>query len=392
MSDAGEVEGVDTAVVEEKVAAAREAVAESDDADAWLSVGRETDVSPEPCFPYLLGFDVVWPTAVIVGPESSAVVLGRHDAPTAREMGVHEVHAYDESIADPLRNVLVGLDAERVALNYDRDDVVADGLSHGLFLQLHDYLPDREFTSASELIRRLRGVKSETEYERVRRAAEETEELLQTAVATWTPETTEREFADFLHERMTDRGLDSAWSWDYCPTVHMGDREVGHTLPADHTVDEGELLHVDFGIRRDGYASDIQRLWVRGEVSDGLREAFRDVRAAIDAGHDVLEAGAVGHEVDAAARAELTDRGWPAFEHAFGHQVGRAAHDGGTLLGPEWDRYGDAPRHEVAVGEVYTMELGVATEWGYVGQEEMVRVTEAGTEWVVPPQTDLRTL
>ncbi|MXR42092.1 M24 family metallopeptidase [Halobaculum sp. WSA2] len=392
MSDAGEVEGVDAAVVAEKVAAAREAVAASDEADAWLSVGRETDVSPEPCFPYLLGFDVVWPTAVVVGPESSAVVLGRHDAPTARDLGVHEVRAYNESIAEPLREVLDGMGAERVALNFDRDDVVADGLSHGLFLQLREYLPDREFTSASDLIRRLRGVKSETEYERVRAAATETEELLQTATATWTPETTEREFADFLHERMTDRGLDSAWAWDYCPTVHMGDREVGHTLPADHTVDEGELLHVDFGVRRDGYASDIQRLWVRGEASEGLREAFRDVRAAIDAGHDVLGAGAVGHEVDTAAREELTSRGWPAFDHAFGHQVGRAAHDGGTLLGPEWERYGEAPRHEVRPGEVYTMELGVATEWGYVGQEEMVRVTDSGTEWVVPPQTELRTL
>ena len=186
MSDAGEVEGVDAAVVGEKVAAAREAVAASDDADAWLSVGRETDVSPEPCFPYLLGFDVVWPTAVVVGPESSAVVLGRHDAPTARDLDVHEVHAYDESIAEPLREVLNGMGAERVALNYDRDDVVADGLSHGLFLQLREYFPDREFTSASDLIRRLRGVKSKTEYERVRAAAAETEELLQTATATWT--------------------------------------------------------------------------------------------------------------------------------------------------------------------------------------------------------------
>ncbi len=38
------------------------------------------------------------------------------------------------------------------------------------------------------------------------------------------------------------------------------------------------------------------------------------------------------------------------------------------------------------------MELGVETEWGYVGQEEMVRVTESGTERVVAPQTALRTL
>ena len=383
----------DAALVAEKVEGAREAVAEDEHVDAWLTFTRETDESGDPMLPYLLGFDVVWPTAVVIGPDDSVVALGRHDAPTAEELGVHEVVAYDESIRDPLREALDGLDAHTVGLNYDRDDTAADGLTHGLFLRLCDLLPDREFVPAGELVRAVRGLKSPTEHERIERAAQTTEELLQAAASTWTPETTEAEFAAFLHDRMTERGLGSAWAGDYCPTVHMGgDSEVGHTLPGEHTLEEGDVLHVDFGVREDGYAADLQRVWVRGEPSDDLRAAFRDVRAAIDAGHRELRPGAVGHEVDAAARSALVDRDWPAFEHAFGHQVGRAAHDGGTLLGPEWERYGEAPRGEVRAGEVYTMELGVDTERGYVGQEELVRVVEGGTEWVVPPQTRLRRL
>ena len=381
---------LDTELIGEKVAQAREAVATSD-ADAWLTFCRETDEIHEPCLPYLLGFDVVWPTAIVIRPASSTVVLGRHDAPTAEELGVHEVAAYDESIREPLHAALEG--ADRVALNYDTDDNVADGLTHGLFRRLEELLPDRTFTSAGDLVRRVRGLKSEREQTRIRRAAETTEELLQTVVSTWTPQTTERAFADACHDLMRDRELGSAWAWDYCPTVHMGgDAVVGHTTPGDRTVGDGELLHVDFGVVRDGYAADVQRLWTRGEPSDGLREVFRDVRAAIAAGMDRLEPGVAGHRVDAAARETITDRGHSAFDHAFGHQVGRAAHDGGTLLGPEWERYGDAPRGEIRVGEIYTMELGVDTEWGYVGQEEMVRVTDDGPEWVVPPQTELRRL
>ncbi|MEZ3115803.1 M24 family metallopeptidase [Halobaculum sp. MBLA0147] len=390
--------GLDTELVAEKVAQSRRAVAETDGVDAWVTFCRETDAVPEPALPYVLGFDVVWPTAVVIGPEDSTVVLGRHDAPNAEELGVHEVRAYDESIAEPLRTTLdeigtSGDGPQTLALNYDADDDTADGLTHGLFRRLESLLPDREFVSAGPIVRRVRGLKSETERQRVRRAAETTEELLQTAASTWGPATTEAAFAATLHELLDDRGLGTAWARDYCPTVHLGgDSEVGHTLPGEHTLPEGELLHVDFGVRRDGYAADIQRLWVRGEPSAELRAVFRDVRAAIDAGHEVLEPGVVGHEVDAAARAALTDRGHPAFQHAFGHQVGRVAHDGGTLLGPEWERYGDAPRGEVRAGEMYTMELGVDTEWGYVGQEEMVRVTDDGTEWVVPPQTRLRRL
>lgn len=383
---------MDTSLIAEKVDQARDAVAESD-VDAWLVFCRETTEINEPCLPYLLGFDVVWPTAIVIGPDDSAVVLGRHDAPNAERLGVHDVYAYDASIREPLREVLDGMGAERIGLNYDRDDNVADGLTHGMYLRLEDLLPDREFVSAGGVVRAMRGIKSETEHARIAAAAGTTTELLDEMAAAWTPEITEADVRDRLHAEMRDRGLGSAWSWDYCPTVHAGgDAPVGHTLPGDRTVPEGELLHVDFGVVQDGYAADVQRIWVRGDPDEGLESAFRDVRAAIDAGHEALTPGVVGHVVDTAAREELTSRGWPAYEHAFGHQVGRTAHDGGTLLGPEWDRYGEAARGEVRPGEVYTMELGVETEWGYVGQEEMVRVTETGTEFVVPPQTELARL
>ena len=380
---------MDETLVAEKVEQARDAVAASD-VDVWLVFCRETDEIHEPTLPYVLGFDVVWPTAIVVGSDGSTVILGEHDAPTAEELGVHEVRPYDESIEEPLRETLATMDAETVGLNFDRDDNVADGLTHGMYMRLADLLPDREFVGAGDIVADVRGIKSPTEDERIETAAETTLDLLHDAADEWTPETTEAEVSEYLHGHMREAGYGSAWSWDYCPTVHAGGAaDVGHTLPGDRTVPEGELLHVDFGVVQDGYAADLQRLWVRGEAPEGLVEAFEDVRAAIEAGHEVLEPGVVGHRVDARARAELIARDREVFDHAFGHQVGRSAHDGGTLLGPEWDRYGESVEREVRPGEVYTMELGLDTEWGYVGQEEMVRVTEDGTEFVVEPQTEL---
>jgi Xaa-Pro aminopeptidase len=391
----------DAALVREKVAQARDAVAAAE-ADCWLTFARETTEIAEPCLPYLLGFDVVWPTMVLVTPERSVVVIGRHDAPNAEALDVHEVEPYDESLAGAFHEFLDAESPSRLAVNFSRDNNVADGLTHGLYRRLEDLLHDREsppeLVSADPIVSEVRGVKSATEHDRIREAAAETETLLTEATAVWTPEWTEAAFSDWCHDWMDERGYGTAWSRDYCPTVHTGgDAEVGHTLPGDRTLPAGEVLHVDVGVTVDGYAADIQRLYYwPGEadepVPEGLAEAYADVRAAIDAGHEVLEAGVVGHAVDDAAREELTERGWPAYQHAFGHQVGRNAHDGGALLGPRWDRYGDQPDRQVRVGEVYTMELGVDTEWGYLGQEEMVRVTEDGTEFVVEPQTELRTL
>jgi Xaa-Pro aminopeptidase len=391
---------MDEDLVAEKVAQARDAVRDSD-ADCWLTFARETGDVAEPCLPYVLGFDVVWPSMVLVTAERSRVILGRHDAPNAERLGVHEVVPYDESIEPPFHEALEDLDPDRIALNYSLDDPVADGLTHGLYERLTDLLAasdhDPELTDAGAIVSAVRGVKSGTEQDRVRAAAERTETILGAMADAWDPTTTEADVSAFCHDRMRAADLGAAWSYDYCPTVHAGGAaEVGHTLPGDRTVPPGELLHVDFGVVLDGYAADIQRLYVRpdedGGVPADLRAAFEDVRAAIEAGVDALEPGAVGHEVDAAAREELTDRGWPAYEHATGHQVGRTAHDGGTLLGPLWDRYGDQPRGAVRPGEMYTVELGVDTAFGYVGQEEMLRVTEDGTTFVVDPQRDLRML
>jgi len=384
----------DADLIAEKTRQAQAALADHG-LDCWLTFARETTATPDPSLPLLLDFGVVWPTAVVVAPGESHVVLGRHDAPNARELGVHEVHPYDESIRDALTEVIERVDADRVGINVDEDDPMADGLSHGLYRRLTDLLPDRELVSAAEFVGEVRGAKTDAERERIDAAVATTERLLGDLRERYEPAWTERDVAAHLRGRMDALGLETSWDRAYCPSVHAGgDSEVGHTKPGDRTVPPGELLHVDFGVRVAGYCADVQRTFYRPDDGAGgppseVREAFEAVRAAIDAGKTALEPGVAGHEVDAVARETVTERGYEEYAHALGHQVGRHAHDGGTLLGPRWERYGAAPERPVRPGEVYTIELGVDTEWGYVGGEEMVVVTGTGAEWLTEPQRSL---
>jgi Xaa-Pro aminopeptidase len=391
----------DTTIVREKSAQAREILAdEGTEADVWLTFCRETSEISEPCLPFVLGFDVVWPTVIAYTADRSVCIIGRHDAPNAEDLGVHEVVPYDASLADALHEFLDDVDPDTVAVNFARDNNVADGLTHGMYLRLQSLLEGTDYedalVSANPVVSELRGIKSPTERERIAEAAERTEALLSELQAAWEPEWSESDAADFLHRRMDEEGYGSAWSWDYCPSVHAGgESTVGHTMPGELTLPPGEVLHVDFGVNYEGYAADIQRLYFYDDgdgVPADLQSAYEDVRAAVEAGRAVMEPGVQGVTVDDAARDELTDRGWPEYQHAFGHQVGRNAHDGGTLLGPTWERYGDQPLGELREGEIYTVELGVETDWGYLGQEEMVVVTDEGTEFVVPPQEEFRTL
>jgi Xaa-Pro aminopeptidase len=180
-----------------------------------------------------------------------------------------------------------------------------------------------------------------------------------------------------------------AWAVEGCPIVNSGPAsDVGHSYPsAAIRVESGHLVHIDLGVRRDGYCSDLQRMWyVRrpGESAPpaGVRGAFDTVVRAIEAGAAVLRPGVRGFEVDAAARHVVVEAGYPEFKHGLGHGLGRAVHDGGTMLGPRWPCYGRNPDGVVEAGNVFTLELGVPTDAGFVGLEEDVLVTATGCEFL----------
>ena len=61
-----------------------------------------------------------------------------------------------------------------------------------------------------------------------------------------------------------------------------------------------------------------------------------------------------------------------------------------TLFGPLWDRYGDSPKGIIEAGNVFTLELYVATKnFGQVSLEENIIVTKSGCEFLSNPQTTL---
>jgi Xaa-Pro aminopeptidase len=94
--------------------------------------------------------------------------------------------------------------------------------------------------------------------------------------------------------------------------------------------------------------------------------------------------------VDAAARRVLEEYGAETWNYALGHQMGRACHDGGTVLGPRWDRYGQRPYDTIEESQVYTLEIGFNVEgYGRVQLEEDVVVTENGCEFLTVPQREL---
>ena len=389
---------MDFKIVNEKLDQATALLAEQK-IDAWLTFARETVLTPDPCLDLVAGLDLTWHSAFIVSRTGERVaIVGRFDGENVRAIGGYtRVVTYDQGIRPALFETISRLGPQIIAINFSESDPAADGLTHGM----HQYLLGTfaatpfasRFVSAEKLIAALRGRKSPAEQAKIKAAIRTTEKLFTEIGETLKPSQTEMQIAENLHAARKALGLGTAWGEPYCPVVNAGpDSPVGHAAPGKFKTARGQLLHMDFGVKQDGFCSDLQRMWYfldknEKRAPDAVRRAWDACWAALDAGAEKLKPGAVCWEVDAAARAALVKTGYPEYQHALGHHLGRVAHDGSTLLGPRWDRYGNAPLGLVEAGNVFTLELGAAVPGrGYIGLEEDVLVTETGLEWLSKPQ------
>lgn len=373
------------------------------DVDLWMTFVRETSGVRDPVLDYIFGPEgLTWHSALLMSKTGERIALvGRYEAEAVKRLGIYEkVLSYDESIRPILLEVFDQFQPSQIAINTSRDDVHADGLTHGLYETLVDYLAGTPYAdrliSAERVIAALRGRKTPTEVERIRRAVATTLEIYDRAFQFLRPGMAEKHVGEFMHSLLGEYEVGPAWTYEHCPAFNTGpDSPVGHGGPTDLVIEPGHLLHFDFGVKQDGYCADIQRMGYvlrAGETQPpaSVRRGFETVLRAIDAAAAVLQPGITGQEVDAAARTVITEAGYPEYKYGTGHQLGRVAHDGGTLLGPAWERYGDSPKQKVEVGHVYTLEPGLMIEGhGYIGLEEDVVVTEDGIEYLGKPQRAL---
>lgn len=389
-------------LVQEKLAQAT-AILNELNVDLWLTFVRETTLSPDPALELIANVDVTWKSAFLVTRTGHHVaILGHFDAENVRTLNAYaEVIDYHHGIRQPLLEVLEKLNPATIAINYSEGDVAADGLSLGMYRSLLTILDGTPYAdrliSAEQIIAAVRGRKSPEEIKRVKTAVFTTEQLFDEVEQFAKPGMTQRQIADFVRERIDEMGLDYAWPKPFNPIVTCGPNSAsGHAAPGDVVLQKGHTLHMDLGIKQNDYCSDIQRMWYvlddgETEAPPEVQRAFDVVLGAIRAGEKALTSDTPGWQVDAVARQFIVDNGYPEYMHAFGHLLGRVAHDGATVLGPQWERYAGICELPVEVGNIFTLELHVVVpERGMMSLEEDVLVTASGVEYLSVPQTALR--
>lgn len=390
-----------SAIIQEKVQQAVAILAEKG-IDAWLTFVRETSAGGDPVLPLIYGHSLTWQSALIITRRGERIaILGNLEADTARRSGAYPTMiGYDQGIRAVLRETLQRLDPQTIAINYSRGDVLADGLGHGLYLALLDHLQGTPYAerlvSAGEVIAALRGRKTPEEVKRLRRAISTSLRIFAETFDYTKPGMTEKQVAEFMHKRMQQLGVEPAWELSGCPIVNHGpDSPIGHAIPGEIVLHPRYIQHIDFGIKIDDYCADLQRVaYYRrpGEQAApaSVQRGFDTILRATQEAVKAMRPGVPGKEIDAIARRIVTEAGYPEFMHALGHSLGRLVHDTGGLLGPKWEKYGNAPDIPLEAGQVYTVEPGLDVPgYGHIGLEEDVLVTETGAEFLGEPQTKL---
>ncbi|MFQ5753907.1 MAG: M24 family metallopeptidase, partial [bacterium] len=373
--------------------------------DMWLIFTREN--SEDPILPTIGIKHIVARGAFIFsiknGEYKKIAIAASYDVSPIAATGLYDqVISYKtEGVKPHLKAWIEKLNPDKIALNYSRDVTIADGLTIGMKNYLEETLGARysqRFISAERLIVSLIGKKLPMEITALKTAVLATQEIIKETLTAENIEigvTTEKDLGNFMTRRTKERGMEVAFM-----SIVVGPNR-GHSGPTERTIKSGDLIRIDFGVRYEGYAADIQRTaYVLKPVEDeppAVIQHLWDValkanRACIAA----IKPGLTGNDIDKIGRQILLDAGFEGYPHGAGHAIGLKVHDVGAILGPDWkERYGNTVFLPLEVEQVYAVEpilyaVDPRTEEEInIGLEEDVIVTESGAEYIGEPQTEL---
>lgn len=377
-------------------------ILEEKDIDMWVTFVRESSINHDAALDMIVGVNSTWQAAFIINKDGDATaIIGDMEEENFKKTGLYKnIIGYLKSIREPFVEYLKKKDPKKIAINYSKNSVLADGLTYGMYQILLDHLEGTGFSerliSSEEIISALRGRKSSTEMNIMKEAVDETLKIFDQVTGFLKPGMTEIEVADFVRKLTVEKGFEYGWEETHCPAVFAGPNPNGpHMGPSDKKIEKGTLVNMDFGILFKGYCSDLQRTWYilndgEEKAPEPVQKGFEVIRDAIQKVANKLKPGVKGVDMDSIARSYIIENGYPEYPHGLGHQVGKTVHDGVAGLFPSWERYGNSPFMDLEEGQVFTIEPRLPVEgFGVSTLEEEIYLTKDGCEFISKPQKEL---
>jgi len=253
-------------------------------------------------------------------------------------------------------------------------NTVAFEATHVSFEQYEQFtsLFKAQLIPVKNVIENIRLIKTEAELSIMKRAAEIADQAFEHIISFIKPGVKEIDVANELEFFMRKQGATSS-SFDII--VASGWRSaLPHGVASEKTIENGELVTMDFGALYNGYCSDITRTVAVGEIDGQLKEIYDVVLNAQQLALSHIKPGITGKKADAFARDHIQSAGYGEnFGHSTGHGLGMEVHEE-----PRLSRISDTVLEQ---GMVVTVEPGIyIPNVGGCRIEDDIVITEKGNE------------
>jgi D-alanyl-D-alanine dipeptidase len=236
-------------------------------------------------------------------------------------------------------------------------------------LALQAALPESAYVSMTSTLPMLRAVKDADELERLAAAAAAADTCFEQIAEGRFEGRRESEIAGDLAGLLRDQGHSQV---DFTVVGSGQNGANPHHEMSERTIEDGDMVVLDFGGLKDGYGSDTTRTVHVGEPTDEEREVHEVVRLAQQAGFEAVRPGVECQEIDRAARRVIDEAGYGEyFIHRTGHGIGLTTHE------PPYMVEGEA--RELEPGMCFSIEPGIYLPGRFgVRIEDIVTVTAEG--------------
>jgi Xaa-Pro aminopeptidase len=236
-------------------------------------------------------------------------------------------------------------------------------------LALQHALPDTTYVSMTSALPMLRAVKDTDELERLASAGAAADASYEQIVGVRFAGRRESEIAADLAGFLRENGHSQV---DFTVIGSGPNGANPHHEMSERTIDEGDMIVLDFGGLKDGYGSDTTRTVHVGEPSNQEREVFEIVRRAQQQAFEAVRPGIACQEIDRVARKVIADAGYgDYFIHRTGHGIGLTTHEPPYMV--------EGETRLLEPGMCFSIEPGIYLPGRFgVRIEDIVTVTEDG--------------
>ena len=338
------------------------------DVDALIAMSPEN-------FLYVSGAYII--TVEALRQRQAFAIIPRHGEPALlvcsieketadEESWIKNIHTYTEFVdypVDALAGVLkaMGIDTGRLGTDLDY-------LPQRSFARLAACLPDTVFVDTTDVVARMRAIKTEDEVACLEFAARSTHQAVVEAMAESRLGDSEKTMAQRIVQGLLSKGATAPKSLCF----GSGERtRLVHAQPTDRIPKRSEIIKFDVLGKYGIWASDLARTYSAGEPTDMQRRTYRHMCEAQEEAIDAVRPGAKAEDIFYACKRSLEKRGTSFTMPHVGHGFGIEIHETPML------RPGDEtilqPGMVLNIEPICSDELGV----GY-HTEDLVVVTETG--------------